>query len=88
MPGRTQFALVVCGVIALASIATGLDLVLVRGCEVGDGCAGADVAWVIGLPLIVRRTRHLHGRAERLGAALNARAHAAARPLDRTFRPA
>lgn len=53
MPARTRFALIVCGVIAFGSIATGLDLVLRRGCEVGDGCAGADVAWVIGLPLIV-----------------------------------
>lgn len=52
MPARTQFALLLCGVLAFGSIATGLHLVIVRGCESGDNCAGADVAWVIGLPLI------------------------------------
>lgn len=63
MPARTQFALILCGLIALGSIAVGLDLVLVRGCEMGDGCAGADVAWVIGLPLIVLGLAMLAGLA-------------------------
>ena len=52
MSSRAQFALMLSGLIALASIATGLDLVINLSCEIGDGCAGADVAWVIGIPLI------------------------------------
>ena len=53
MSSRAQFALLLSGLIALASIATGLRLVIFLSCETGDGCAGADVAWVIGIPLIV-----------------------------------
>lgn len=52
MPARTRFALLVCGLLAFGSIAVGLHLVIVRACEVGADCAGADVAWVIGVPLI------------------------------------
>ena len=26
---------------------------LERACEVGDGCVGSDVAWVLGIPLIL-----------------------------------
>ncbi len=52
MPSITRFALLVSGLLALASTAVGLNLVIARSCETGDGCAGADVAWVIGVPLI------------------------------------
>lgn len=53
MSARAPFALLLSGLIALASIATGLHLVVNLSCETGDGCAGADVAWVIGIPLIL-----------------------------------
>jgi len=52
MPSLTRFALLLTGLLAFASIATGLNLVIALSCETGDGCAGADVAWVIGVPLI------------------------------------
>jgi len=53
MSSRAHFALILSGLISFAAIAVGLDLVIARACEVGDGCAGSDVAWVIGLPLIL-----------------------------------
>jgi hypothetical protein len=64
MASRAHVALLLSALLAFATIAVGLDLVIARACEVGDGCAGADVAWVIGIPLIVL------GAALLLGAAL------------------
>ncbi len=52
MSSRARFALLLSGLISLAAVAVGLDLVVARACEVGDGCIGSDVAWVIGLPLV------------------------------------
>ncbi len=52
MPARTLFALLLSGLLALAAIAAGLDLMIERACEDGDGCVGTDVAWVIGIPLV------------------------------------
>ena len=63
MSSRAQLALVLSSLIALAAIATGLHLVVNLSCETGDGCAGADVAWVIGLPLIVLGIAMLAGLA-------------------------
>lgn len=53
MPARTRFALLLSGFLALATIAIGLNLVIARSCETGDGCVGSAVGWVIGVPLIV-----------------------------------
>jgi hypothetical protein len=53
MSARAHFALILSGLLASAAIAVGLDLVITRACEVGDGCIGSDVAWVIGLPLVL-----------------------------------
>lgn len=53
MPLRTRFALLLSGLLAFATIAIGLNLLIALSCETGDGCVGADVAWVIGVPLIV-----------------------------------
>ena len=52
MSSRAHFALLLSGLLSFAAIATGLDLVATRACEVGDGCVGSDVAWVIGLPFV------------------------------------
>ena len=52
MSSRAQLGLLLSGLLSLAAIAIGLDLVIERACEVGDGCVGSDVGWVIGLPLI------------------------------------
>lgn len=53
MSSRARFALILSGLLSFAAIAVGLDLVIARACEVGDGCIGSDVAWVIGLPLVL-----------------------------------
>ncbi|MDP2709921.1 MAG: hypothetical protein Q8O56_01760 [Solirubrobacteraceae bacterium] len=53
MPSRAQTALLLSGLLAIGAIATGLDLVIARSCETGDRCAGSDVAWVIGVPLVL-----------------------------------
>lgn len=53
MPSRTRFALLLSGLLAVATIAIGLNLLIALSCETGDGCVGAGVAWVIGVPLIV-----------------------------------
>ena len=52
MSSRVHFALILSGLLSFAAIAIGLDLLIERACEVGDGCIGSDVAWVLGLPLI------------------------------------
>ncbi len=52
MSSRAQFALILSGLLSCAAVAVGLDLMIQRACEVGDGCVGSDVAWVLGLPLI------------------------------------
>jgi hypothetical protein len=49
---RAHAALLLSGLLALASIAVGVDLMAERACEVGDGCVGSDVAWVLGIPAI------------------------------------
>lgn len=52
MASRAHAALLLSGLLSLAAIAIGLDLMIERACEVGDGCIGSDVAWVLGIPLI------------------------------------
>lgn len=53
MSSRAHFALILSGLLCFAAIAVGLDLMIARACEVGDGCAGSDVAYVIGIPLVL-----------------------------------
>jgi hypothetical protein len=38
--------------LSFAAIATGLALMIDHACEVGDGCVGSDVAWVLGIPAV------------------------------------
>ena len=52
MPSRAQSALLLSGLLSFAAIATGLSLLIDHACEVGDGCIGSDVAWVLGIPLV------------------------------------
>jgi hypothetical protein len=52
MASRAHAALLLSAILSLVSIAAGIDLMAERACEVGDGCVGSDVAWVLGIPAI------------------------------------
>ncbi len=61
MPTRARSALLLSSLLAFAAIAVGFDLMIERACEVGDGCVGEDVAWVLGIPLILLGIASLAG---------------------------
>lgn len=52
MASRAHVALLLSGLLALAAIAVGLDLVIARGCDLG-GCAERAVGLVIGIPVVL-----------------------------------
>ncbi len=53
MPSRARVALLLSGLLSIGAIATGLELAIDRGCNLGSGCNERSVALVIGIPLIL-----------------------------------
>jgi hypothetical protein len=53
MPSRARVALLLSSLLSIGAIATGLELAVDRGCDLGSGCNEASVALVVGIPLIL-----------------------------------
>lgn len=52
MPSRARVALLLSGLLSIGAIATGLELAIDRGCNLGSGCNERSVGLVAGIPLV------------------------------------
>jgi hypothetical protein len=52
MPSRARVALLLSGLLSIGAIATGLELAVDRGCNLGSGCNESSVALVVGIPVV------------------------------------